>query len=80
LKTGIVLADIVNNVYKLKTNHLKHKLFKQTKTMKKQVKKITLKTDKIVNLSKSQSRQVAAGRGSDITGFWYCVITTTKTI
>jgi hypothetical protein len=48
--------------------------------MKKQVKKITLKTDKIVNLSKSQSQQVAAGRGSDFTGFWYCVITTTKTI
>jgi hypothetical protein len=47
--------------------------------MKKQVKKISLKTDKIVNLTKSQSGQVAAGRGSDYTGFWHCIFTT-KTI
>ncbi|MDO1448785.1 class I lanthipeptide [Rhodocytophaga aerolata] len=47
--------------------------------MKKQVKKITLKTDKIVNLTKSQSQQVAAGR-SIITGFLLCEILTTKTI
>jgi hypothetical protein len=30
--------------------------------MKKQVKKITLKTDKIVNLSTSQAQQIAGGK------------------
>ncbi len=48
--------------------------------MKKQVKKITLKTDQVVSLTKSQARQVAAGRGSLITGFFWCEILTTKTI
>ncbi len=52
------------------TNHLKqntnnHNSLKQQNTMKKQVKKITLKTDKIVNLSNTQAMNVKAGRAPE---------------
>jgi hypothetical protein len=41
---------------------LQSQLFKQQNTMKKQVKRITLKTDKIVNLSHTQAMNVQGGR------------------
>jgi hypothetical protein len=47
--------------------------------MKKQVKKITLKTDKIVNLSNTQAQQVAGGArpsGSGNTTEWVKTIPT----
>jgi hypothetical protein len=46
--------------------------------MKKQVKKITLKTDKIVNLSTSQAQQIAGGKpNTRISCPDYCNLTIT---